>query len=107
VSHRSSGIVTVDLSAEEFGISATGKEKGKSSGLLTHEVPKGSKLLDQGRPIAVDLPLEKNFGIFSISSFQGLGDRGYRELNIRILEVAKPEIPFREKFRSCLAEVHI
>jgi hypothetical protein len=69
---------------EHFGISATENAKGKSSGLLTHEIPKGSESSDQGRLIAVDLPQEWSFGISKFDS-----------LVFWIREVPKREIPKR------------
>jgi hypothetical protein len=85
VDHRSSWIIVVgprgtrviDLSTEifwHFSISATGDAKGKSLGLLTHEIPKGSKPSDQGRLTAVDLSVEWNIDIsgFGISTFRDL-----------------------------------
>jgi len=41
---------------ENFDILAIGNAKGKSSGLLTHEILKGSKPLDQGRLTVIDIP---------------------------------------------------
>ena len=41
---------------EDFDISDTEHAKGKSSGLLTHEIPKGYKSSDQGRLTVIDLP---------------------------------------------------
>jgi hypothetical protein len=74
---------------EHFGISATGNAKGKSSGLLTHEILKGSEPSDQGRLTAVDLPQEWSFGIseFGTSVFRIPEVRRVRNWSSRIHEV--------------------
>jgi hypothetical protein len=53
---------------EHFSILATRNAKGKSSGLLTHEILKGSEPSDQGRLTAVDLPQEWSFDILEFGT---------------------------------------
>jgi hypothetical protein len=68
------GIRAIDLSVEifwHFSILATRDEKGKSLGLLTHEILKGSEPSDQGRLTVVDFSMKWNINIlgFDISAF--------------------------------------
>jgi hypothetical protein len=79
----------------DFGISATGRYKGKESELLTHEILKERKSSDQGRLTAIDLPLKWNFDIsgFGISTFRDPGVRRVKNCCSRNREILKCENP--------------
>jgi hypothetical protein len=80
-----------NLPKEHFGISSTENAKGKSSGLLTHEIQKGSEPSDQRRLTVIDLPQEWSFGIseFGTSVFWIPKVRRVRNWSRRIREVSK------------------